>query len=89
MDWLTLYGEAFSQLEAAPGTTNVTTPPATVAPAGPNSTYVGTYTNDYWGPITVTASGADLSFSTGPESQVYPLTHHTGDQFFCTQRGAS
>lgn len=88
-DWLTLYGQAFSHLEAAPGTTDFTKPPATVAPAGPNSTYVGTYANDYWGPITVTASGADLAFSIGPESQVYPLTHYTGDQFFFTQRGES
>ena len=29
-------------------------PPANPAPAAPLSTYVGTYTNDYWGPATVT-----------------------------------
>ena len=63
------------------------TPPADPAPASPNSTYVGTYQNDYVGPATVSESGNGLVLTLGPDNQQFPLTHWDGQVFTMVPTG--
>jgi CubicO group peptidase (beta-lactamase class C family) len=80
-DWLTAFQSLFAPVNAPEGTLVGETPPADPAPAAPNSTYVGTYQNDYFGPITVSESGGGLTLTAGPKQVQYPLTHWDGQTF--------
>lgn len=81
LDWLTGYHAAFAPVNAPTGDLVGQTPPAAPAPASPNSAYVGTYQNDYFGPITVSESGGTLVLTAGPKQVQYPLTHWDGQTF--------
>ncbi len=48
-------------------------PPANPAPPAPLATYVGTYSNDFWGPARVTETDGGLQLALGPKLTV-PLT---------------
>ncbi|MDO8731463.1 MAG: serine hydrolase [Actinomycetota bacterium] len=45
------------------------------------SNYVGTYSNDFFGKVTVTRLGTSLRVSMGPNKVVISLRHWTADQF--------
>ena len=51
------------------------------------SAYEGRYDNDLYGPVTVSASGGDLSFSAGPAEQDFPLHHYSEDDFYFSTVG--
>jgi CubicO group peptidase (beta-lactamase class C family) len=58
------------------------TPPTPPTPAQPESAYVGSYANDFYGTFDVTASGpTGLSLVKGPAKLTYPLTHWDADTF--------
>lgn len=80
-DWVSAFQAAFAPVNAPEGELVDETPPADPAPASPNSTYVGTYQNDYFGPITVGESGGGLVLTAGPKQIQYPLTHWDGPTF--------
>jgi CubicO group peptidase (beta-lactamase class C family) len=80
-DWLTAFQQVFTSINAAQGELAGQTPPASPAPAAANSAYVGTYQNDYFGPITVTESGGGLVLTAGPKQVQYQLTHWDGQTF--------
>ena len=80
-DWRTLYADAFAGINAPIGELAGKQPPSTPAPAQPPASYVGTYSNDYWGPATVTEQGGKLSLSLGPRPHTYALAHWDGDVF--------
>jgi len=80
-DWRTLYAGAFAEMDKPFGELAGKTPPADPAPAGPASRYIGRYTNDYWGPATVSERDGALTLALGPRPHVYPLRHWDGDTF--------
>ena len=82
VDWLTFLGPIFKQVtEGERSPVDYSKPPASPKPAKATSTYTGTYANDYYGPLTVSAQGAELTMQLGPKKQRFPLRHYDGDTF--------
>ncbi|TPG36057.1 serine hydrolase [Mycobacterium hodleri] len=79
-DWFTLYRGAFAQMIAPVGSLVGKRPPANPAPPGPLTSYVGVYSNPFWGPARVTERGGGLQVAIGPKL-VFPLTHWDGNVF--------
>ncbi|MFD0532205.1 DUF3471 domain-containing protein [Kitasatospora arboriphila] len=48
---------------------------------------MGTYTNGYFGPMTVTSRDGRLVMSLGPDNLQFPLQHYDGDVFSFQTRG--
>ncbi|OIJ65357.1 serine hydrolase [Streptomyces mangrovisoli] len=89
VDWLPFYRQVV-QAAAYTGVspTDYAKPPAHPAPAHAAAAYTGTYANDYYGPLTVTADpGGNLSMTLGPQTMSFPLTHYTGDTFSYRTQG--
>lgn len=55
--------------------------PENPAPPAAESAYTGTYRNEYFGPLEVTAKEGKLSMTLGPEPKVFPLRHWDADTF--------
>jgi CubicO group peptidase (beta-lactamase class C family) len=84
VDWLTFTAGIFEQIDQADAPeTDWTEPPASHAPGHAAGAYLGNYANPYYGPLTVTADGDDLTMSMGrPDRPTrFALTHYTGDTF--------
>ncbi|WP_020140555.1 serine hydrolase [Streptomyces sp. 351MFTsu5.1] len=82
VDWLTFLGPVFQQtLQGERSKVDYSKPPASPAPAKANSAYTGTYTNQYYGPLTVSAQDNKLTMQLGPKKQRFVLTHYDGDTF--------
>ncbi|MEU3342011.1 serine hydrolase [Streptomyces sp. NPDC006668] len=82
VDWLKFLGPLFQQtLQGEHSQVDYSRPPATPAPAKANSAYTGTYTNEYYGPLTVSAQGNELTMQLGPKKQRFVLAHYDGDTF--------
>nr|WP_141203006.1 serine hydrolase [Streptomyces griseorubiginosus] len=82
VDWLTFLGPVFKQAtEGERSPVDYTKPPASPEPAKATGTYTGTYANDYYGPLTISAQGGELTMQLGPEKQRFPLRHYDGDTF--------
>lgn len=79
-DWYRLYNGAFTQMEKPVGSLVGRQPPANPAPPGPLTSYVGVYTNSFWGPARVTEQGGGLQLALGPKL-VVPLKHWDGNVF--------
>jgi CubicO group peptidase (beta-lactamase class C family) len=79
-DWYKLYGDIFKQMEQPVGSLVGQKPPANAAPAASLASYVGTYTNDYWGPARVTEKDGRLHLALGTKLDV-PLDHWDGNVF--------
>jgi hypothetical protein len=79
-DWYKLYGDIFKQMEQPVGSLVGQKPPANAAPAAPLASYVGTYTNDYWGPVRVTEKDGRLHLALGTKLDV-PLDHWEANVF--------
>ena len=80
VDWLSYILEAVAASEAPLGP-DYSKPAASAVPAGSDSTYVGPYTNDYYGSLTVTARNNGLTMSFGPKHLEFELTHYDGHTF--------
>lgn len=88
VDWLAFLGPVFQQtLQAERSETDYEKPPASPAPAEENAAYTGTYANDFYGPLTVSAQGDELTMRLGPEKQRFVLHHYDGDTFFYRTTG--
>ncbi|MFI6466716.1 serine hydrolase [Streptomyces sp. NPDC050528] len=82
VDWLAFLGPVFKQsLHGEESQVDYAKPPASPAPAKANSAYTGTYANDYYGPMTVSVQGNELTMQLGPKKQRFPLRHYDGDTF--------
>jgi CubicO group peptidase (beta-lactamase class C family) len=79
-DWYELYNAAFVAMEQPVGSLVGEQRPATPAPPGPLSGYVGTYANDFWGPARVTEKDGELELALGPKL-VVPLKPWDGNVF--------
>jgi CubicO group peptidase (beta-lactamase class C family) len=81
-DWLSLIGKVYEQEEAElRSPTDYGEPPPDPAPARPEGAYLGTYRNDYYGPLLVTAADGALVMQLGPDRMRFRLTHYDGDTF--------
>lgn len=80
-DWLTAFQKVFTMINAPQGELAGERAPADPAPAAANSAYVGTYQNDYFGPITVAEAAGGLTLTAGPSQVQYQLAHWDGQTF--------
>ncbi|HEY5853767.1 MAG TPA: serine hydrolase [Aldersonia sp.] len=80
-DWRNLYKQAFASMDQPVGDLTGKTAPTNPAPAQPLTTYTGTYTNDYWGPATITERDGTLVLALGPGGQTFDLRHWDGNTF--------
>ncbi|MFI6014559.1 serine hydrolase [Streptomyces sp. NPDC051243] len=82
VDWLTFLGPIFKEsLHGEESSVDYSKPPASPAPAKANSAYTGTYANEYYGPMAVSAQGDELTMQLGPKKQRFSLRHYDGDTF--------
>ncbi|MEV5316753.1 serine hydrolase [Streptomyces sp. NPDC052687] len=82
VDWLAFLGPLIEQsLTAGRSPVDYAKPPAAPAPAEAADAYTGTYANDYYGPMTVSARDGDLTMRLGPAKREFPLRHYDGDTF--------
>ena len=91
-DWLSLYKNAFAALMSEDIEKNQAqygTPPAAPLPAAANAAYVGTYTNDFFGDITVAEKDGGLVISQGPKPMIFAMTHFNRDTFTYITEGES
>ncbi|WP_200302775.1 serine hydrolase [Streptomyces adelaidensis] len=82
-DWLDLAGQIYEQeAQKSHSPTDYTKPPEDASDARPDPTYTGTYGNAYYGPLTVTETGGELTLRLGPKPMTFALTHYDGDTFY-------
>lgn len=78
-DWSAYWTKAFAPLSTPDE--KLSTPPANAQPALPNSAYVGTYANDFYGSNEVVEENGTLQLIAGPAKVKLPLTHYDGNTF--------
>jgi CubicO group peptidase (beta-lactamase class C family)/pimeloyl-ACP methyl ester carboxylesterase len=82
-DWFPLFRKFYSD-PAAIGTVpgfDYSKPPASPAPALKNSAYVGRYTNDFFGDISIIEKDGGLAIAQGPKNRTFPMKHYERDTF--------
>jgi CubicO group peptidase (beta-lactamase class C family) len=82
-DWFAIFKQAFSN-PAAVGTVigfDYSRPPALPAPALKSSAYVGRFTNDYFGDISIVEKDGGLAIVEGPRNKTFPMQHYDRDTF--------
>jgi CubicO group peptidase (beta-lactamase class C family) len=82
-DWFAIFKQAFSN-PGAVGTVlgfDYSKPPASPAPALKNGAYVGRYTNDYFGDVSVVEKDGGLAIVEGPKNKTFPMQHYDRDTF--------
>ncbi len=82
-DWLVLFKQRFSNPTAI-GTVlgfDYSKPPASPAPASKNSAYLGRYTNDFFGDISIIEKDSGLAIVQGPKNKTFPMKHYDRDTF--------
>ncbi len=82
-DWFALFKQVYSK-PAAVGTVlgfDHSKPPALHAPALKNSAYVGPYTNDFFGDISIVEKDGGLAIVQGPKNKTFPMKHYDRDTF--------
>jgi CubicO group peptidase (beta-lactamase class C family) len=83
-DYFALYRPIFATVIDAPnyGTlVDYSNPPANRLSALPATAYLGTYRNNYFGEIAITAREGKLALLLGPNKQAFPLQHYDRDIF--------
>src|SRR5437773_446042 len=82
-DWFALFKQVYSN-PAAIGTLlgfDYSKPPASPAPASKNSAYLGRYTNDFFGEISVVEKEGGLAIIQGPKKITFAMKHYDRDTF--------
>src|SRR6266700_8115904 len=82
-DWLVLFKQRFSN-PAAIGTVlgfDYSKLPGSPSPASKNSAYLGNYTNDYFGDISIIDKDSGLAIVQGPKNKTFPMKHYDRDTF--------
>src|SRR6266542_2380987 len=88
-DWLVLFKQRFSNPTAI-GTVlgfDYSKPPASPAPASKNSAYLGRYTNDFFGDISIIEKDSGLAIVQGPKNKTFPMKHYDRDTFTYEMEG--
>jgi CubicO group peptidase (beta-lactamase class C family) len=82
VDWEPFLAAVFKSMSETEGDpADYTKPPVSPTPAAADITYVGTYTNPYFGSIAVTSQNGKLTMLAGPKPMDFPLTHFDGNTF--------
>jgi CubicO group peptidase (beta-lactamase class C family) len=82
-DWFAVFKKVYSN-PAAIGTVpgfDYSKPPTSPMPALKNSAYVGRYTNDYFGDISIVEKNGELAIVQGPKNKTFPMQHYHRDTF--------
>jgi len=82
-DWLVVFKQVFSN-PAATGTAlgfDYSKSPGSPSPASKNSAYLGRYTNDYFGDVSVVEKNGGLAIVQGPKNKTFPMQHYDRDTF--------
>jgi CubicO group peptidase (beta-lactamase class C family) len=82
-DWFAIFKKAFSD-PAAVGTVlgfDYSKPPTSPVPALTNSGYLGKYTNDFFGEISILEKNGELAIVEGPQNKTFPMQHYDRDTF--------
>jgi len=82
-DWFAIFKQAFSD-PAAVGTVlgfDYSKLPASPATALKSSAYVGRFTNDYFGDISIVEKDGGLAIVEGPSNKTFPMQHYDRDTF--------
>src|SRR6266513_726857 len=82
-DWFALFKQVYSN-PAAIGTVlgfDYSKPLTSPAPALKNNAYVGRYTNDYFGDISIIERDGGLAIVQGPKNKMFPMKHYDRDTF--------
>src|SRR5213083_2129516 len=88
-DWFALFKQVYSN-PAAIGTVlgfDYSKAPASSAPALKNNAYVGRYTNDYFGDISIVEKDGGLAIMQGPKNKTFPMKHYDRDTFTYETQG--
>src|SRR6184192_1860876 len=88
-DWFALFKQVYSN-PAAIGTVlgfDYSKPPLSPAPALKNNAYVGRYTNDYFGGISIVEKDGGLAIMQGPKNKTFPMKHYDRDTFTYETQG--
>lgn len=90
-DWWALYSAAMVSLIAPEGSLIGASPPQPGVPPQPLAAYVGTYDNDYYGPLHVELAdtATALVMRLGPKPQRLALTHWDASTFVFAPAGES
>ena len=82
-DWLAVFKKIFSD----PATLGVVTgfdyskPAVSPSPALKNEAYIGTYTNNFFGDISIVEKDGGLAIVQGPQNKTFPMKHYDRDTF--------
>jgi CubicO group peptidase (beta-lactamase class C family) len=82
-DWFVIFKKAFSD-PAAVGTVlgfDYSKLPASPAPALKNRAYLGKYTNDFFGEISILEKDGGLAIVEGPSNKTFSMQHYDRDTF--------
>src|SRR6266487_1401567 len=82
-DWFPLFKKFYSD-PAAIGTVpgfDYSKPPTSPTPALKNSAYVGQYTNNFFGDISIVEKNDGLAIVEGPKNKTFPMQHYDRDTF--------
>src|SRR6266568_4105962 len=82
-DWFALFKQVYSN-PAAIGTVlgfDYSKLPASPVPALKNNAYIGRYTNDYFGDISIIEKDSGLAILQGPKNKTFPMKHYDRDTF--------
>jgi CubicO group peptidase (beta-lactamase class C family) len=82
-DWFALFKQVYSN-PAAVGTVlgfDYSKPPMSHAAALKNDAYIGRYTNDFFGDISVVEKDSGLGIVEGPKNKTFPMKHYDRDTF--------
>jgi len=88
-DWIALFKKVFSD-PAAIGTIlgfDYSKPAASPAPALKNSAYLGRFTNDYFGDISIVEKAGGLAIEQGPMKMTFAMQHYDRDTFTYETQG--
>jgi CubicO group peptidase (beta-lactamase class C family) len=85
-NWYAAYGAVFARIAGA-GNSLGATPPGDPQPALGVDAYVGTYFNDFYGPLQVVERNGALVMQLGPAPEEFALRHWTGNTFAYRTRG--
>jgi CubicO group peptidase (beta-lactamase class C family) len=88
-DWLAIFKQVFADpasIGTVPGF-DYSKPPASRAAALKNNAYVGRYTNEFFGDVSIVEKDGGLAIAQGPKSKTFSMKHYDRDTFTYETQG--
>jgi len=88
-DWSPLFRQAFAQMDQANLGTSAAyaKAPASKPRALANDTYLGTFTNNFFGDLSIVEQNGGLALIIGPHNKTFPMQHRARDTFTYETQG--